>query len=116
MCEERGVYATSLDETQQGKPHESLGAIECREMADAEGVERVCCEIRMAGKDKLLIGCIYRSPNSNAINDARIYYTLKKANNLRFSHVLIFGDLNHHCLNWRDNTSPNDETTQPPSS
>ena len=36
--------------------HESLGAIECREMAHAEGVESVWCEIKMMGKDKLLIG------------------------------------------------------------
>ena len=63
----------------------------------------------MMGKDKLLIGCIYRSPNSNAINDAILNATLKKANNLGFSHVLIFGDLNHPCLNWCDNTSPTDE-------
>ena len=79
--------------------HESLGAIECREITNAEGVESVWCEVKMMGKDKLLIGCIYRSPNSNAINDVRINATLKKANNLGFSHVLIFGDLklNHPC-------------------
>ena len=74
-------------------------------MANAEGVESVWCEVKMMGKDELLFGYIYRSPNSNAINDARIYATLKKANNLGFSHVLIFGD----CLNWRDNASPTDE-------
>ena len=78
-------------------------------MTNAEGVESVWCEVKMMGKDKLLIGCIYRSPNSNAINDARINATLKKANNLGFSHVLIFIDLNHPCLNWCDNTSPTDE-------
>ena len=69
-CAKRGVCIYT---------HESLGAIECREMADAEGVESVWCEVKMTGKDKLLIGCIYRSPNSNAINDARINATLKKA-------------------------------------
>ena len=35
---------------------------------------------------------IYRSPNSNVTNDTKINYTLKKANNLGFSHVVIFGD------------------------
>ena len=58
--------------------------------------------------DQLLIGCIYRSPHSNVTNDAKINDTLKKANNLGFSHVLISGDLNHPSLNWRENTSPPD--------
>ena len=64
--------------------------------------------VRSQTDDKLLIGCIYRSPNSNVTNDAKINDTLKKANNLGFSHVLIFGDLNNPSLNWRENTSPPD--------
>ena len=34
---------------------ESPGAIECREMADAEPVESVWCEVEMTGNDKLMI-------------------------------------------------------------
>ena len=41
--------------------HESLGAIELREMANAGRVEIVWCEAKTMGKDKLLIGCIYIS-------------------------------------------------------
>ena len=86
-------------------------------MTNAEEVESVWCEVKIIGKDKLLIGCIYRPPKSNAINDARINATLNKANNLGFSHVLIFGDLNHHCLNWRDITLHQlAKIIQPPSS
>ena len=68
--------------------------------------------VRSQTDEKLLIGCIYRSPNSNVTNDAKINDTLKKANILGFSHVLIFGDLNHPSLNWRDNTSPPDGNHQ----
>ena len=35
-------------------------------------------------KLKLLIGCIYRSPNSNVTNDAKINGTLKNAKKSRF--------------------------------
>ena len=88
--------------------HESFGATECREMTGTNGDESVWCEAKLMKNYKLLIGCIYRSPNSNVTNDAKIIDTLKKANNLGFSHVLIFGDLNHPSLNWRENTSPPD--------
>ena len=84
----------------EGEPQkEPLGATECRELTGTNGDESVWCEATLMENDKLLIGCIYRSPNSNVTNDAKINDTLKKANNLGFSHVLIFSDLNHPSLN-----------------
>ena len=44
--------------------HESLGCIECRAMADEDSEESAWSEMKLTGNDKLLIGCIYRSPNS----------------------------------------------------
>ena len=98
-CAKRGVCIYT---------HESLGATECREMTGTNGDECVWCEAKLIKNDKLLISCIYRSPDSNVTNDAKMNDTLKKANNLGFSHVLLFGDLNHPSLNWRENTSPPD--------
>ena len=98
-CAKRGVCMYT---------YESLGATEGREMTGTNEDESVWCEAKLMKNDKLLSGCIYRSPNSNVTNDAKINDTLKKANNLGFSHVLIFGDLNHPSLNWRENTSPPD--------
>ena len=40
----------------------------------------VWCEVRLTGSDKLLVGCVYRSPNSNRENDVKINTTLQKAN------------------------------------
>ena len=98
-CAKRGVCIYT---------HEYLGATECTEMTGTNGDESVWCEAKLMKNDKLLIGCTYRSPNSNVTNDAKINDTLTKANKLGFSHVLIFGDLNHPSLNWRENTSPPD--------
>ena len=70
--------------------------------------ESVWCEVRLTGSDKLLVGCVYRSPNSNRENDVKINTTLHKANSSGYSHVLVCGDFNHSSLNWRDSTSPTD--------
>lgn len=64
---------------ERGYVSKSLGAIKCREMVNAEGVESVWCEVKITVKHKLLIGFIYRLPNSNPINDARIYATPKRS-------------------------------------
>ena len=77
-------------------------------MTGTDGEESVWCQAKMTRNGKLLIGYIYRSPNSTATNDAKINDALKKASNLGFSHVLIFGDLSHPSLNWHENTSTND--------
>ena len=39
--------------------------------------------------DKLLVGCIYRSPNSTNENNALLLELLKAATNGRHSHVII---------------------------
>ena len=88
--------------------HESLGCIECRAMADEDIEESVWCEMKLTGNDKLLIGCIYRSPNSTIANYAKINELLRRASGLNFSHLLVFGDLNHPSINWLDNISPPD--------
>ena len=85
--------------------HESL---ECREMTGTDGDKNAWCEAKLTRNDKLLIGCFYRSPNSNVTSDAKINDTLKKATNLCFAHVLIFGYLDEPSLNWRENISPPD--------
>ena len=77
-------------------------------MANEDSEESVWSEMKLTGNDKLLIGCIYRSPNSTIANDAKINELLRRASGLNFSHLLVFGDLNHPSINWLDNTSPPD--------
>jgi exonuclease III len=71
------------------------------------GAESVWCEINLVDRDKLLLGCVYRSPNINAQNDEEINDTLKDAAAFS-SHVLIMGDFNHPELDWLNTTSPMD--------
>jgi hypothetical protein len=58
----------------------------------------VWCEHTQKGKDSLLIGVIYRSPNSSSDNN--------KILNSRCT--LIVGDFNHPEIDWADGSSPGD--------
>ena len=63
------------------------------------------CYIRLNKKDKLLIGAIYRSPNSTAGNNDSSNQLMKIASTLPYSHVLIAGDFNYKEINWEDLTT-----------
>ena len=62
--------------------------------------DSVWCEIRLRGTDKLLVGCIYRSPNSSAENNALLAEHLSLASNRGNSHVIVMGDFNHPEIDW----------------
>ncbi len=68
--------------------------------------ESVWIEIKLKGRDKLLLGCVYRSPNSDSVNDAKLLSGLKKTCVLkRYSHFLICGDFNLPEIDWKRNTT-----------
>ncbi len=71
-------------------------------------VESVWCEFKLTGSDNILIGGIYRSPNSTKENDDKLNSSLLYASN-HCSHLLIMGDFNHPEINWTDVTSPTDD-------
>eukprot|EP00794_Sanderia_malayensis_P011225 gene11225-12404_t len=69
------------------------------------------CEITLKEDDKLLIGCVYRSPNSVALNNSKLVTAFKKVINKRnFTHVLICGDFNIPEINWVDETTAASQT------
>ena len=51
-------------------------------------------------KDKMLIGCVYRSPNSSEVNNDNLLRLINDANNTSFSSVLILGDFNFPHIDW----------------
>ena len=60
-------------------------------------------EICLRGNDKLLVGCIYRSPNSQLTNDKRLFEDLQRVSEVSdYSHVMICGDFNFPDVNWID--------------
>ena len=82
--------------------------------ASPSNVEKFCdfeescwCEVSLEGVDHLLIGCIYRSPNSDIHNNAKLNTSLRKVcESAIASHILICGDFNYPEIEWIDETTP----------
>ena len=77
--------------------------------------ESCWCEIRLGNSDKLLVGCVYRSPNSDIVNNTTLCATCslrKICEDNSFSHLLICGDFNLPDIDWGQGTSP-DSTCHP---
>ena len=62
--------------------------------------ESIWCRIPLANKDCLLLGVIYRSPNSDIDNFNNLCSLLTQAVNTGVSHLLIAGDFNMPHINW----------------
>ena len=56
--------------------------------------ENLWVSVELCGRDKLLIGCIYRSANSTDENNGMLFTLIKRnAAQKEFTHHLITGDL-----------------------
>ena len=69
----------------------ALQATAVNSLPDCSFKDAIWCEIRLYRGDKLLVGCVYRSPNSTNENNALLLELLKAATNGRHSHVVIMG-------------------------
>ena len=63
-------------------------------------IDGVWCSISLGGTDKLVIGCVYRSPSNTDKQDAEFNNWLLAASNMKASHMVIMGDINHPELDW----------------
>jgi endonuclease/exonuclease/phosphatase family metal-dependent hydrolase len=63
--------------------------------------ESAWCTVTLMKQDKLLVGCVYRSPTSASTNDESINDLIKSVTKpSEASHVLIMGDFNYPNINW----------------
>jgi len=88
---------------------DSLNSSKCAMTLNFE--ESVFCEIALKGTDKLLVGCIYRSPNSTTENNIKLNESLPRICS-RSTHLLIAGDFNFPEINWQEGTTPRDENSK----
>ena len=76
--------------------------------------DSVWCQINLINDDKLLIGCVYRSPSSSSENNKNLSNLLERCNNTGFSHLVIMGDFNFPEICWKNecsNAGPNHPAT-----
>ena len=85
-----------------------LGAQQIKSLGECQAArESVWCELTLQDKDCLLVGTVYRSPNSTAENDALVNELLSCILEGRL-HILIVGDFNHPEINWTTESTPRD--------
>ena len=70
----------------------------------------VWCEITVNGKEKLLIGGVYKSPNCEVRNQEQLNRLITKAMEKGFKHTVIVGDFNFPDINWGSWTVNSSET------
>ena len=86
--------------------HESLQSVSCTPLNDLNIDEAIWCTIQLRKKDKMLIGVIYRSPNSSSENNNKIVNLIPKLPDYtEYSHCLLLGDYNLPNINWATLTS-----------
>ncbi len=70
----------------------------------------IWCTLKLKDNDKLLLGCIYRSPSTNNESTHSLCNLLQEVDEAKPSHMLIVGDFNYPEIDRFDchsNASPN---------
>ncbi|XP_033126841.1 uncharacterized protein LOC117124646 [Anneissia japonica] len=74
--------------------------ISVSEVCFNEFVESVWVKVNLRVNESILIGCVYRSPNSSNNNNLLLLELLKKADDFNVDHVVVVGDFNYKFINW----------------
>ncbi|CAC5406564.1 unnamed protein product [Mytilus coruscus] len=73
--------------------HKSLTAFKVDILSESGFNESVWCEVKLEGTDKLLLGCIYRSPSSVPSNNKKLNDFICQACNLKYRPLFNYGRL-----------------------
>merc|ERR1712004_944385 len=65
--------------------------------------------LKLKGRDKLLIGSVYRSGSSGKGNSENLNKLINKVGRINPSHLLMCGDTNFKGINWMANTASSSE-------
>lgn len=84
--------------------HNSLDATQFNMQTNFQ--ESLWVEITLRRNERLLCGCIYRSPNANNENNALLNDLMRETGTLSFTHLLVVGDFNYGLINWDLHSSP----------
>ena len=82
-----------------------LNPLECNELNNHNFQEAVWCKFITVNNEKILIGVIYKSPNSTDENVDNLINLLAKEDINKFDKVCIVGDFNYPNIKWEGLTS-----------
>ena len=64
--------------------------------------ESIWVVIKLRGGDKLIMGCVYCSPNSNSENNEKCLSLITEVTDKKPSHLPIVGDCNYPEIDWKN--------------
>lgn len=67
--------------------------------------EQIWVSMNLSGGNKLLVGCVYRSPSSSEENNRKLYDLITEAGERKYSHLVIMGDFNFKNIDWNANAT-----------
>ena len=81
--------------------HKSLKASPLLKMdTNSKYQESVWTEVSLNNNDMLLVGCVYRSPGSSSVNNAKLNSLINQAVHYKHTHFLLLGDFNYPSIDW----------------
>ena len=81
--------------------HKSLKASPFLKLdTNAEYQESVWAEVSLNNNDMLLVGCVYRSPGSSSMNNAKLNSLINEAVHNKHTHFMLLGDFNYPSIDW----------------
>ena len=79
---------------------------------DTQYTESTWIKIKLRGEESLLIGCVYRSPQSTPANNEQLRNLIKNANQDNPTHLMIVGDFNYPGIDWNSSTTAGEDSTK----
>ena len=83
---------------------------ECTNLNNSNFSESCWCVLKLDSNEQMLIGAIYRSPNSNVANSRQLIEFINTAVGLKYDYTVLVGDFNYPNINWKDWTTPFNHT------
>ena len=113
------LYRKDRDDGRQGGGcalyvSQELKSYPCRELINVQGDDPVWCWIKVAEDMKVLVGCVYRSSGSSAVNSASLINQIRRASEVAGNNkFVLLGDFNLPEINWRENEASGDINALP---
>ena len=84
--------------------HKSLEAAQCYKFDSIEMETSIWCEVKLTGNEVLLVGVVYKSPNTTDQNSEAMRHQIAMIDSIPYiTHKLVFGDFNFPEINWDTN-------------
>ena len=80
---------------------------ECKILNDFSFNESCWCSLKLKSGESLLIGGVYRSPSSTALNTKKLNNMINMAISLKYDYNIIVGDFNFPTISWKNWSTPN---------